>query len=276
MDESRRSFLKTAGVSLLGVSAIAPVGNAMASEMKTGTFSGAKTGKRWAMIIDIKKCLSQPNCDKCIQACHSAHNVPEIRENAAGEPDPKGKINKQHEVKWLWKAEYEHSFPTVVHEFTEDNLKNKPVLVTCNHCVNPPCVKVCPTQATWKRDSDGIVMMDMHRCIGCRYCMAGCPYGARSFNWKDPRDYIDDKKMHQTFPTRSKGVVEKCNFCAERLAQGQIPACVETSQRSGCGALMFGDLGDKNSPLRKVLDTRHNIRRKVFLGTEPNLFYIVA
>ena len=80
-------------------------------------------------------------------------------------------------------------------------------------------------------------MMDFHRCIGCRYCMAGCPYGSRSFNWKDPRPFI--KKINLEFPTRTKGVVEKCNFCEERLVQGLLPACVEACKEK---ALVFGDL----------------------------------
>ena len=90
----------------------------------------------------------------------------------------------------------------------------KPVLVLCNHCDNPPCARVCPTEATWKRD-DGIVMMDWHRCIGCRYCIAACPYGSRSFNWQRPA--AASRQADPDYPTRTKGVVEKCTFCDERL-----------------------------------------------------------
>jgi len=113
-------------------------------------------------------------------------------------------------------------------------------------------------------------MMDYHRCIGCRYCMAGCPYGARSFNFKDPRPYIEE--INPNYPTRTKGVVEKCNFCSERLAKGLLPACVEASTNGG---LVFGDLDDPNSEVRKVLDTQFTVQRKPSLGTKPKVFYIL-
>ena len=155
-----------------------------------------------------------------------------------------------------------------------------PVLVLCNHCTNPPCVRVCPTQATWKREEDGIVMMDMHRCIGCRYCMAACPYGSRSFNWKDPREFVDTDaqgNFYSEFPTRTRGVVEKCNFCAERLRDGLQPACVEAANQvpGGEGALTFGNLADSGSEVNRVLSSQRTITRRVSLGTGPNVFYIV-
>jgi molybdopterin-containing oxidoreductase family iron-sulfur binding subunit len=102
--------------------------------------------------------------------------------------------------------------------------------------------------------------------------MAGCPYGARSFNWVDPRLYINPAKMDRTFPTRTIGVVEKCTFCVERLARGLEPACVEASN----GALAFGNLGDPDSKVRKILSTHYTIRRKPALGTMPSVFYIIG
>jgi len=128
---------------------------------------------------------------------------------------------------------------------------------------------VCPTKATFKR-SDGIVMMDFHRCIGCRFCMAGCPYGSRSFNWRDPRPFVQD--VRKEFPTRMRGVVEKCSFCAERLAEGLPPACVEACKVK---ALVFGDLEDPNSEVREILQRHHSIRRKPELGTMPQIYYLV-
>jgi len=130
-------------------------------------------------------------------------------------------------------------------------------------------VRVCPTQATWKRD-DGIVDMDWHRCIGCRYCMAACPYGSRSFNWMDPRRYIQHPNAE--FPTRTKGVVEKCTFCTERLVAGRLPGCVEACPEK---ALVFGNLADPHSPIRELLAKRQHLRRRPELGTGPAVFYIV-
>jgi molybdopterin-containing oxidoreductase family iron-sulfur binding subunit len=114
-------------------------------------------------------------------------------------------------------------------------------------------------------------MMDFHRCIGCRYCMAGCPFGARSFNFRDPRPYIKTE-LNPTFPTRDRGVVEKCNFCEERLGAGKMPACVEACK---CKALSFGDLEDPGSEVRKALGSQYSIRRKPELGTEPGVYYII-
>ena len=113
-------------------------------------------------------------------------------------------------------------------------------------------------------------MMDWHRCIGCRYCMAACPYGSRSFNWIDPRKYIAEQNLD--FPTRTKGVVEKCNFCEERLAKGKLPACVEACPQN---AMSFGDLDDAGSEVRQLLGSEYAIRRKPELGTQPEIFYIV-
>ena len=133
-------------------------------------------------------------------------------------------------------------------------------------------------------------MMDMHRCIGCRFCMAACPFGARSFNYRDPRPFINEektlpydsvfaegqnldtgiKKGNLSFPTRMRGVVEKCTFCYERLALGLQPACVEASN----GALIFGDLTDPGSQVRKILEERYSFRRRPELGTYPSVYYI--
>jgi molybdopterin-containing oxidoreductase family iron-sulfur binding subunit len=206
---------------------------------------------RWGLVVDTAKCAKDSGCTKCIAACHQAHNVPAI-------PD------RRHEVRWLWKDSVEHAFGP--QDAYAENA-NLPIMLTCNHCDNPPCVRVCPTEATWKRE-DGIVMMDWHRCIGCRYCIAACPYGSRSFNWQDPHPYI--QKPNLQFPTRTKGVVEKCNFCEERLAAGRVPACVESCPEK---ALIFGNLADANSEIRQVLRSRRHVRRKAELGTGPNVFY---
>jgi molybdopterin-containing oxidoreductase family iron-sulfur binding subunit len=175
---------------------------------------------------------------------------------------------EHQEVKWIWKEPREHVFPFQDRDgYGPEPGPGLPVL--CNQCADPPCVPVCPTQATWKRD-DGIVMMDYHRCIGCRFCMAACPYGSRSFNFVDPRPHI--APGNPVYPTRTQGVVEKCNFCEERLAVGQLPACVEACT---AGALTFGDLNDESSPVRKLLRERLAVQRRAELGTGPSVFYLV-
>ena len=129
-------------------------------------------------------------------------------------------------------------------------------------------MRVCPAGATYKVDG-GIVAIDYHRCVGCRFCMAACPYGSRSFNFSDPRPYIKD--LNAAYPTRMRGVVEKCTFCAERLEKGMMPACVEASN----GAIMFGDLNDPDSLVRRVLGKNYCVRRKPSLGTDAGVYYII-
>jgi len=256
MEGSRRTFLKIAGASLLGLAA-KPVLDAFArSEFpKVIKAPQALVAKRWAMVVDMKKFKAEEDYQRCIQACHRAHNVPDI--------------GTKQEVKWIWKERYAQAFPDEQNQFIPDEMKNKAFLLLCNHCDNPPCVRVCPTQATFRRKEDGIVMMDFHRCIGCRYCMAACPYGARSFNFGNPRPYIQETNLE--FPTRTKGVVEKCNFCEERVARGLLPACVEVSR----GALIFGDLANPDSGVRKILRLNYGIRRRPTLGTQPQVYYLI-
>jgi Fe-S-cluster-containing dehydrogenase component len=256
MRGSRRSFLKIAGLSVVGMG-VKPAAAALGAQelQKVSLGPKALVGKRWAMVVDLKKACPD-DCKDCFDACHKTHNVPTM-------PNPKD------EVKWIWGESFPHAFPGQDHPYLDDALKKGPVVVLCNHCDNPPCVRVCPTKATFRRP-DGIVMMDYHRCIGCRFCMAGCPFGARSLNWRDPRPFI--KEENRDFPTRTRGVVEKCNFCDERLAKGLLPACVEACKEK---ALVFGDLEDAESDVRKLLRARTAIRRKPQLGTMPQVFYLV-
>jgi molybdopterin-containing oxidoreductase family iron-sulfur binding subunit len=254
MAVDRRRFFEITGLSALGLAG-ARVLPLNAQVVRPGAPSEL-TAKRWAMVVDASKCLDDAGCDKCIRACHAWHNVPDLG-------------NKKEEVKWIWKEPLKDALPDEYNPYLPERLRDGKVLVFCNHCSNPPCVRVCPTQATWKRE-DGIVMMDWHRCIGCRYCMAACPYGSRSFNWRDPRPHVD--KIQPDFPTRMRGVVEKCTFCADRIAEGLQPACVEACPN---GALVFGNLLDRSSKVARLLRERHTIRRRPALGTEPHVFYIV-
>jgi molybdopterin-containing oxidoreductase family iron-sulfur binding subunit len=258
MKNTRREFLKIAGLAALGVGAGA---SAMAAYQPHGhTYDKnpeARSATRWGMVIDTRKLKTTKDLKPLIDACHTYHNVPKV-------PGDKSK----QEVKWLWYDSFHHVFPNKHNEFPSHDVEKQKYLLLCNHCDEPPCVRVCPTQATFKRE-DGIVMMDMHRCIGCRFCMAACPFGARSFNYMEPRPHIAELQRER--PTRMRGVVEKCNFCAERLAEGLEPACVEASN----GALIFGDLGDPDSHIRHVLEENFTIRRKPDLGTNPSVFYII-
>jgi len=256
MEFDRRGLLKVAGLSLLGLIA-APAWYVISRAKLPGKSPapGILPEKKWGMVINLKKCWAEDGCTDCIDACHRIHNVPDFG-------------NPKDEIKWIWKVPHGRAFPEHGHEFTEETSTGRPVPVLCNQCDDPPCIKYCPTRATWRRE-DGIVMMDYHRCIGCRYCMAGCPYGSRSFNWKNPRPFV--RKINFDFPTRTKGVVEKCNFCQERLAEGLLPACVEACKEK---ALIFGDLNDRDSEVRKILRSRKIIQRLPELGTKPKVYYV--
>jgi Fe-S-cluster-containing dehydrogenase component len=262
MDSSRRGFLKIAGLGAVGVAGGGLAAGARASQGGGHAPAEEHDGPRWAMVIDLRKFgKDDALVGRCIEACHHAHNVPDFAD------DPK------NEVKWLWAEEFETAFHEQEFHFIREDLKGKHTLLLCNHCDNPPCTRVCPTQATWRREKDGIVMMDWHRCIGCRYCIVACPYGSRSFNWKDPRTADNLSEMLPTFPTRQRGVVEKCTFCAERdLAGGEMPACVEACDND---EIVFGDLNDPGSKVRRVLGQHMTIRRKPGLGTRPEVYYII-
>lgn len=263
MDSSRRRVLQLLGLSSLALTA-KPVFNAFAKEPGHAEkpqavikeSEKALKAKQWALVIDTRKFHSGKDLEPLVKVCHKIHNVPNL-------------ANKRHEIKWIWGAPYHNAFPGKAGRFLSEEVEHKPFLVLCNHCENPPCVRACPTKATFKRESDGIVLMDFHRCIGCRFCMAACPFGARSFNYRDPRPFIAN--VNKEYPTRMKGVVEKCNFCAERLAVGQLPACVKAAK----GKLYFGDLYDAASEVRELIKTNYTIRRKQQLGTEPSVYYIV-
>lgn len=275
MDESRRRFLKGLGFTAVGVGAGFPLLEGARLAVAQGVSGRTAAPSRaagvthqWAMVVDVQKCLGETVRHACIEACDRTHNVPHI-------PKPRDA------VEWIWSDRFEDVFPDHVNVHSAPELRDAPVLVLCNHCTTPPCIRVCPTGATWKRPQDGIVMMDMHRCIGCRYCMAACPYGARSFNWMDPRPYIERNAQgapYSDYPTRTRGVVEKCTFCAERIDLGQQPACVEAANAlpEGAGALTFGDVGDPRSEVSRILRERQSVCRRATLGTGPNVYYLTS
>lgn len=264
MAVNRRDFLRAGSIAAIGVATVPPVKlfgdtheTTKAEVAAHETEPVPKDVSRWAMVIDLRKCQEEKGCTKCIDACNDTHNVPEFD-------------NPKDEIKWIWKESFHHAFHENDHKYIDEHLKHAPALLLCNHCDEPPCTQVCPTEATWKREKDGIVMMDWHRCIGCRYCIAACPYGSRSFNYRDPRPHI--KGLNPDFPTRQRGVVEKCTFCEERIAKGKLPSCVEACP---VGAMAFGDLEDPHSKVREMLEGAFSIRRKAALGTQPQVYYIV-
>jgi Fe-S-cluster-containing dehydrogenase component len=276
MDTNRRNFLKVAGIStlaglggtvvverLVGGSSLAHAaaavqGAAHAEESKGHGEQPAASGNRYGMLIDVRKFQQDPSLgEKAVTACHTVHNVPQFP-------------NKKDEIKWIWMTHFENAFPERPNKYADERTATNQLPILCNHCDKPPCVRACPTKATF-RNEDGVIVMDYHRCIGCRFCMAACPYGARSFNWRDPEPFV--KNLNLDYPRRMRGVVEKCNFCTKRIAIGKQPACVEACGESK--AIVFGNLNDPNSEIRKMLKENHTIQRNPALGTLPSVFYIV-
>jgi molybdopterin-containing oxidoreductase family iron-sulfur binding subunit len=196
------------------------------------------------MVIDLTKC--PPDCTDCIEACRRENNVAFHG-------------NKNWDIYWIRKVEIRSK------DASRGEQKSVPLL--CNHCDDPPCAQVCPVKATYKR-ADGIVQVDPHRCIGCRYCVIACPYNARFFNFKENEEWPNKK-----FPKRSHGVAESCNLCAHLLDAGKQPACVAACQR-GSGALLVGDLDDPDSEISRLIAGHPVKRLRADLGTEPKVYYI--
>lgn len=144
--------------------------------------------------------------------------------------------------------------------------------VACQQCVNPPCVAACPVRATW-RERDGIVVIDYNWCVGCRYCQAACPYGARRFNFEQASirpSEINPDQGYLSNRARPAGVMEKCHFCLHRTRRGQLPACQEACP---VGARKFGNILDPNSEVRQILESKRAYVLKQELGTMPRFYY---
>ena len=201
---------------------------------------------RYGMLIDTTKCAD--GCDACVTACNQENGL-NLQQMPEGADEAKW---DQQVAKWIRKVK------------VQDNLTgratNLPIM--CQHCEHPPCVDVCPTGASFKR-ADGIVMVDRHTCIGCRYCMMACPYKARSFI----HAAVEEKL---TRAPRGKGCVESCNLCVHRRDNG-VPstACVDACAAEGHNAILFGDLKDPESPLVKALEAlpSRQIREDLALNT---------
>ena len=152
------------------------------------------------------------------------------------------------------------------------NLSRGYLPVACQHCENPACLRVCPTGATYK-DDKGRVEVDYEKCIGCRMCMAACPYtGVRSFNWEEPKYPVDHAVGDADVPKHQKHVVEKCTFCYQRLAREEVPACMELCPAR---ARHFGDFDDPDSEVSKLVKERSYEQLLASEGTKPSVYYLV-
>jgi molybdopterin-containing oxidoreductase family iron-sulfur binding subunit len=222
---------------------------------------------RWGMVIDLDRCTA---CGACIAACHQENNLAAVGASEANE--------ENRAFHWLqFLTEVSGSFPDV---------KVRHIPQPCFQCDNPPCVRVCPVQATY-RSEEGIVGQIYSRCIGCRYCMAGCPYNAKVFNWYEPEWPGDlKKKANPDVSLRPKGVVEKCTFCHHRiilareearadkrkLRDGDVTtACAESCPAQ---AIVFGDLDDRASRVSQLIRSPRTFRIHDDLGTRPKVFYL--
>jgi Fe-S-cluster-containing dehydrogenase component len=205
-------------------------------------------GRKFVMVIDLAKCK---NARKCISACQKMHHLPEDKE-------------------WLEIKLMKDSEIAAPYWFPK----------TCFHCDNPPCVKVCPVDATYKR-TDGLVLIDNERCIGCKFCMAACPYSTRVFNWSEPE--IDkevaalDYSPETSVPSKM-GTVEKCDFCPDMIREGKLPDCVTACPN---GVFYFGDEvedvvtnGEETVLLSQILKDRSGYRFAEDLGTQPRVYYL--
>ncbi len=216
-------------------------------------------GVVFAYALDIARCIG---CRRCVYACVNENNQsrdPQIQYITVLEMEKRHGVDLEHA-----NAYYEaDTVPRAGHFYFP---------VACQQCEDPPCTKVCPVGATWK-ERDGVVVIDYDWCIGCRYCMAACPYGARHFNWTTPSipaDEINPNTHLLGNRPRMKGVVEKCHFCLQRTRNGRYPACVEICP---VGARKFGNLLDPDGEIRKVIDTKRIFIFKEDINTHPKFFY---
>jgi len=214
--------------------------------------------------LDLSRCIG---CRRCVYACVEENNQsrePQIQWIKVLRMEKEGGVD-------LMKADAYYDPPLV----PEEDYFYMPV--ACQQCRHPPCVNACPVQATWQ-EPDGIVVIDYNWCIGCRCCMAACPYGARHFNWGPPSLPEDKLNPHTHYlgnRPRPRGVVEKCTFCIQRVRQrkGHYPACVEACP---VGARKFGNLLDEQSEIRHILREKRVFILKEDLSTEPKFYYFYA
>jgi molybdopterin-containing oxidoreductase family iron-sulfur binding subunit len=228
-------------------------------ETVTVSDAGPLENVLFAYALDISRCIG---CRRCVYACVDENNQSR---------DPQVQWIRVLQMDKEYGVDFEHADPYYQpEEVPQDGHFYVPV--ACQHCRNAPCTKVCPTGATWT-EKDGIVVIDYDWCIGCRCCMAACPYGARQFNWRQP--HIPDGQLNPAMHylgnrPRPRGVVEKCTFCIQRVRAGRYPACVEVCP---VGARKFGNLLDPDSEIRYIIDHKRVMVLKKELNTMPKFFY---
>ncbi len=234
---ARRLFLKRLG--LVGVAvAAAPAVLPALSKATVTPLTAASSEHRWGLLIDTTKCAS--GCDACVRGCNEEHGI-----TSSG--------NDHTDAQWIRKIDLQDNLT--------NSLSSLPML--CQHCESAPCVDVCPTGASFKR-ADGVVLVNKHTCIGCRYCMMACPYKARSFIHEPITDQIS------TAP-RGQGTVESCTLCVHRIDAGneQPPACAEACTNDAYDAILFGDLNDPSSKIAKAMaeNSAQQVRSDLALNT---------
>ena len=239
---ARRQFLR--GGAALAATMVAPglmlyqVGQARTRD------EPANASVRWGLLIDINA-LTENDIDACVQACQREHGWQDTG-------------NPQTDAQWIRKVKL--TDPESGHQ--------KFVPMMCQHCAHPPCVDVCPTGASFKR-ADGIVLVNKHTCIGCRYCMMACPYKARSFIHENLKDQLP-------VAPRGKGTVESCTLCVHRIDKDgdqAVPACAEAVNRDGNQPILFGNLNDPDSEISQRLNELGATRLRADLGLNPGVRY---
>lgn len=242
-DPSRRSFLgnaaAAAGITLAPGVFLYGVG-ANKDAVARGLNEAASGSVRWGMLIDVNRC--DDGCDECVSACNKEHGL-------------EGHGRPKTDAQWIRKVS--------VRDPASGRSQSLPMM--CMHCEDAPCVDVCPTGASFKR-ADGIVLVDKHTCIGCRYCISACPYKARSF----VHEALQDQK---SYSPRGKGTVEGCTMCVHRIDDDRQPACVEACNSTGGGAMLFGDLNDPDSEIAKRVATYATQTIRPDLGLDPGVRY---
>lgn len=221
-----------------------------------------REGVMFGYGLDLSRCLG---CRRCVYACAKENNQSR---------DPQIHWIRVLAQKKAAGVSLEGANPYYDPDLVpQDDVFYMPV--ACQHCRHPQCTKVCPVGATWQ-EPDGIVVIDYDKCIGCRCCMAACPYGARRFNWGEPNLPKEEYNPNQHYlgnRPRPRGVVEKCTFCIQRVREGRYPACVEICP---VGARKFGNLLDPESEIRQIMERKRVFVLKAELHTEPRFYYFYA